>query len=539
MGTWDVDLRTGRAVWSQNTFRVLGYETPAGGEATMEMWRSRIHPDDLDRVLSAVDCARREKSLFAPEHRIIRADTGQVVWLWPFGRFLYDLDGKPIRFIGVFFDSTERKQAEEKLHRAKETSEALNRINRALHSALDFHEIIRGIVAEGSALLGSESAAVSLRDGDRWIVIHVHGMYSDITGASMDDDQVRHAVLALKSHRPLAVEDAFHDERFNKAHLRRQNIRSVLVVPLVIGGEELGVIFFHYHTAQHAFTEEELNFTNQMASIAGIALANARLFAARKAAEEEVRRANRELEERVKERTAEIEAQYKELNELNIMIKRLSNKTIEAMESDRKALSKEIHDSIGGTLAAVNLQLEARMSRMDPAARDMPSDLMPFENIVMHLKDVIREVRRISWQLRSLTLDDFGLKPAIGEQLRHFKEFYPGIEVSFQFDVADAEIPAEIQTVLYRVVQEALNNAGRHSGATLVRVELAGRQSQLRLKVADNGCGFDLEKALGGTVSLTGYGIHSMRERVEICKGAFRIRSEPGAGTAVEVSIPL
>jgi len=72
-----------------------------------------------------------------------------------------------------------------------------------------------------------------------------------------------------------------------------------------------------------------------------------------------------------------------------------------------------------------------------------------------------------------------------------------------------------------------------------VRVELTAQQNQLRLKVADNGCGFDLEKALAGTVSLAGYGIHSMRERIEICKGVFRIRSEPGAGTAMDVSVPL
>jgi PAS domain S-box-containing protein len=373
MGTWDVDLSTCNAIWSENHFRLLGYEPQDRGKATMEMWRSRIHPDDLERVLSAVDRAKREKSLYALEHRIIRADTGEVVWLWPFGRFLYDEGGEPFRFLGVFFDSTERKEAEEKLRQAEATSEALNR----------------------------------------------------------------------------------------------------------------------------------------------------------------------ELEQRVRARTAEIEAQYKELEELNEIIRQLSRKTIEAMESDRKALSKEIHDSIAGSLAAIKLQLETRMSRMDLSARDLPSDLMPFEKIVAHLKETIKETRRISWQLRSRTLDDLGLKSALIEHIGHFKQFYPGIKVVSQIEIEDKGISDDIQTVLYRVAQEALNNAGRHSSATRVRIKLTNLQNQICLEIEDNGCGFELEKTVSDAVSLTGYGLHSMRERVEICKGNFEIHSEPGKGTVIKVSIPI
>jgi PAS domain S-box-containing protein len=539
MGTWDVDLSTGKAIWSETHFRMLGYEPQNEGEATMEMWRSRLHPDDLERVLSALDRAKRQKGLFAAEHRILRADTGEVAWLWPFGRFLYNEDGEPFRFTGVFFDSTERKETEGKLRQTKATSEALNRINEMLHSTLDFDEIMRRIVAEGSAFLGSESAAVCLRVDDGWIVSQVHGMSSSIIGTRMKDDQERHAVFALKSRELVSVEDGFNDDRFNKEHMRRHNIRSVLVAPLIVRNAELGVILFNYHTARHVFTEEELNFTSQMASIAGIALANARLLEAHKAAEDEVRKINRELEQLVKDRTAEIEAQYKELQKLNTIVKQLAQKTIEAMESDRKVLSKEIHDSIAGTLAAIKLQLEARISRMDPSAQDLPSDLMPIEKIVEHLQETIKETKKISWQLRTPTLDDFGLQPALIEHIQHFKQFYPGIKVASQIEIKSREILTDIQTVLYRVVQEALNNVGKHSGATRVRIKLTDHQNQLRLEVEDNGCGFDHRQTLSNSVSLVGYGVHSMRERVEICKGEFQIRSEPGRGTIVDVSIPI
>jgi signal transduction histidine kinase len=208
------------------------------------------------------------------------------------------------------------------------------------------------------------------------------------------------------------------------------------------------------------------------------------------------------------------------------------------MENDRKALAKEIHDSISGTLAAIKLQLEDRMSRMNPSAQGLPSDLMPIEKIVEYLAQAIKETRSISMQLRSPTLDKLGLKPALVEHIEHFKQFYPEIKVDSQIEIA-SDIPADIQAVLYRVVQEALNNIGKHSTATVVRVRLTNHQNQIRLEVADNGCGFDDQRVLSDAGSLMGYGIHSMRERIEICKGRFQIRSEPEKETAINISIPI
>jgi len=534
IGSWRMDIRRNVLIWSDENHRIFG--VPKGAAMTYETFLGIVHPDDRRYVDDRWKSSLRGES-YDIEHRIVVK--GRVKWVREKAYLEFDESGTLLGSFGISQDITERKQAEEKLRQAKETSEALNRISQMLHSTLDFDEIMRRIVAVGSALLGSESAAVSLRDGDGWIISQVFGLPPDYIGKRMNDDQERHAVLALKSRRPVAVRDAFNDDRVNQAHMRGHNIRSVMVAPLILGNEELGVIFFNYHAAQHAFTEAELDFATQMASIAGIALANARLFNARRAAEDEVRRANRELEQRVKERTAEIAAQNNALKELNLIIKGLSHRTIEAMESDRKALSKEIHDSIGGTLSAIKLQLETRMSRMSPSAQDLPPEIMPFEKIVAHLGEAIKETKRISWQLRSLTLDDFGLKSALVEHVGRFRQFYPGIEAVLQIETADKSIPAEIQTVLYRVAQEALNNVGRHSGATRVSVKLASQPDRIWLKIEDNGCGFDMQKMMSAAQALTSFGIHSMRERVEICKGKFQLRSQPGCGTAIHVFIPV
>jgi signal transduction histidine kinase len=259
----------------------------------------------------------------------------------------------------------------------------------------------------------------------------------------------------------------------------------------------------------------------------------------KKAAEKVLRKDRKKLEREVKSRTAEVEKQYQQLERLNLSIKQMAQHTIKAMENDRKAMSKDIHDSIGGSLAAIKLLLEQRISQMSASERSIPLDLMPLEKIVTHLQTAINEARRISNQLRPLTLDDFGLIPALAETIKQFKEFYPGIEAVSQIEINCEHLPQEIQTVLYRVVQEALNNVGRHSAVTVVQVKLINNQNHILLEIADNGRGFSTRKVLSGKDALIGFGIHSMRERVEICKGIFQIRSEQGKGTSVDVSIPF
>ncbi|HVV45812.1 MAG TPA: PAS domain S-box protein, partial [Bryobacteraceae bacterium] len=111
MATWDVDLRTDAATWSRRQFEILGYDVSPAGNATMLLWRSRVHPDDLEAVEEAVRKARVNGERYASEHRILRADNGEVRWVAEFGRYIRDLSGEPQRFIGVSLDITERVQA--------------------------------------------------------------------------------------------------------------------------------------------------------------------------------------------------------------------------------------------------------------------------------------------------------------------------------------------------------------------------------------------------------------------------------------------
>ncbi len=112
MATWDADLSTGKTIWSANHFQILGYEPTTDGPATIEMWMSRIHPDDRSAVMQARETAQRARSLYRMEYRLVRADSGRVVWVAATGQFLDNYAGSAMRFVGVMFDITDRKQTE-------------------------------------------------------------------------------------------------------------------------------------------------------------------------------------------------------------------------------------------------------------------------------------------------------------------------------------------------------------------------------------------------------------------------------------------
>jgi diguanylate cyclase (GGDEF)-like protein/PAS domain S-box-containing protein len=130
MGTWDLDLQTGKAIWSETHFRIFGYEPAPGGEATAEMRRERVHPDDREGVQRSIEEAKRNRTRYASEHRILRAGDGETRWLSVFGRFIYAEAGEAHLFVGILHDITERRETKALSHQASHDS-LTGLINRA------------------------------------------------------------------------------------------------------------------------------------------------------------------------------------------------------------------------------------------------------------------------------------------------------------------------------------------------------------------------------------------------------------------------
>lgn len=174
--------------------------------------------------------------------------------------------------------------------------DSLSRINQLLHRTLDLNTITQMLVEEGSRALGSDTAAVTIMVGDEWEITHVYRTPAEWIGMRMGNDLELHALHAVTTRQPVVITDGFTDERFNREHLRKYNIRSVLVCPLILQDEPFGCLFFNYHTDIHHFTEDEVTFGAHLAATASIAMHNAKLYAEAREHAEEIRRAHDKLE---------------------------------------------------------------------------------------------------------------------------------------------------------------------------------------------------------------------------------------------------
>jgi signal transduction histidine kinase len=208
---------------------------------------------------------------------------------------------------------------------------------------------------------------------------------------------------------------------------------------------------------------------------------------------------------------------------------------LEAQENERKLVAQEIHDSIGGGLAAIKFALEEKLESM---GQNPSHDVISLEKIISHVNETISESRRISVNLRPSLLDDLGLLATISWFCREFEKMHLDLKIEQQLEVEENEIPKMSKVVVYRVLQEAMNNVAKHSDATRVRLHLAKNDNQIEFSVADNGCGFDPEEKFSESTTVSGFGLPGMRDRTLLCDGKFEISSEMGKGTTVHIFLP-
>ncbi len=212
----------------------------------------------------------------------------------------------------------------------------------------------------------------------------------------------------------------------------------------------------------------------------------------------------------------------------------LLNQVITVQEEERRRIARELHDETAQSLASLLLGLSAlQEARTLKATRDRARDL---HGVATH---ALAEVRRLAWGLRPSVLDDLGLATALERYAEEFGRTR-GITVALQTaGLEEARMPAAVETALYRIMQEALSNVARHAGARRVGVQLQRHGATVALVVEDDGQGFDPAQPPAPSTAARGLGIHSMRERAAVHKGALAIDSAPGRGTRVAVEIPL
>lgn len=209
----------------------------------------------------------------------------------------------------------------------------------------------------------------------------------------------------------------------------------------------------------------------------------------------------------------------------------LSRRLAEAQETERKRLARELHDSIGGKLTGIKFGVEKAM-RQQASADDTPGG-MSLKDVASMIRDAIEATRRVCNELRPVGLDDLGLFTAIKGESRRFQTIYSDIQTTLAFELPEDDIPEVLSIAIFRIVQEALNNIGKHSNARLARIGLAKKWNCLELKISDDGQGFVPEQIDHLGEQDHGMGLRGIQERTELSGGQCTLWSEPGRGTVI------
>lgn len=241
---------------------------------------------------------------------------------------------------------------------------------------------------------------------------------------------------------------------------------------------------------------------------------------------------NRNLKNEIEERK-KVEAALLESEDV---LHQLSNNLLTVQENERQRISVELHDELGQSLAALKLQLRAIVRGLD--GEPLLVLQKECEELRSSINVIIENVRRLSRNLSPVLLDDLGLDAALEHLVSNFAKF-SGIEAIIDLAEINHYFGQNSQRMIYRIVQESLNNIGKHAEATAFNVQIEKRQNRIFLVVKDNGKGFNVEEVFTSISPEKGMGLTAMSERVRILRGSFDIESELGHGTAVHVTIPV
>ena len=311
---------------------------------------------------------------------------------------------------------------------------------------------------------------------------------------------------AIRARRSVIVDDLAADPDAHQPTVALLGIRSQVIVPLVHRSQALGAITAGDVREGRVLTAADRRILETYATRAVLAIVIARVLSAeRERLEAEGRLRASELREAGRRETL--------------------RRVVDAQEHERRRIARELHDETGQALTSVLLGLRL-IEEVSPDVRAAVSELR--ETIT----SAIQELRALAVDLRPKALDDFGLGAAI-ERLADTYSRRTGIVVDVHVAGLSDRLPEDIETALYRIIQESLTNVAKHAGATTASVTVHRRPGVVSTVVEDDGAGFDPATATPGL------GLTSMRERAELVSGTVRVESRPGGGTTIAVEVPL
>lgn len=348
--------------------------------------------------------------------------------------------------------------------------------------------------------------------------------------------------VARVERRRLVIEDCAHFPGLEGteagAAALAEDILAAQWTPMVSRtNETVGVLSTQFRHP-HRPTDQELRLVDLVAWTGANFVERHHAVEALRGSEEESRRLNEELEERVRERTRELaeanvslqsEVTERRLGEQRI--KNLLRQVVNAQEEERRRIARELHDTLGQQLAALHMNIEILKTKADV-------DASVHEDIARMRKnfDILNStVEFLAWELRPASLDLLGLDAALQTYVRDWSQQF-GIEAVYHVaGMEGTRLAPEVETNLYRIFQEALQNIHKYAQADRVNVLLERHDGQAVLIIEDNGKGYDVDQIVSDG---RGMGVINMKERAALVGGSLEIESEPGAGTTLFVRVP-
>jgi signal transduction histidine kinase len=381
----------------------------------------------------------------------------------------------------------------DELERTVATLDATTQIALAVGAETDLDVILELVAKRGRALVCARALLIELRDREELVVAAGAGeLPAGVVGTRMPmRDSL--AGQALRARRTLRLDDELNRARFEEHGGGRlgMSVTSGLVVPLLFQGRPYGALLALDRLEDGpAFTPEDERLLGAFAASAATAVATAQTVAS----------------ERQRQRLA-------------------------AAEGERQRWARELHDETLQSLSALRIGLSTAARSEHPEALRAA-----FRQGIEQLEEGITNLRALITDLRPAALDELGAQAAVEALAERATRHGIEVDVSIDFTQEDGRARArhapELETALYRIVQEALTNAAKHGGAGRAVVEVHEADGTVHLEVRDDGAGFD------PTAETDGFGLLGMRERVELLDGALQVDSAPGAGTTVRATFP-
>ena len=366
--------------------------------------------------------------------------------------------------------------------------ESLNEIGAALATQIELEPLLDIIVARLRELLNARVVLVALPEAPGSLrVAAADGEHAQaVLGArlALAGSKVGAVLGRARSERVDALLD---DPEVDKVPIRELGVLTALYVPLVVEGEPIGVVVAHDKLGPDPrFDDEDVLLVESLAKRAAIGV---------------------DLSQRVS--------------------RDAMRRVVEAQEVERARLARELHDETGQALTSILLGLKGlEQAIAGEVGHDRIASVR--ELVVSTLQDV----RRLAVELRPAALDDFGLAPALERLVElHRQDAHVGVDLEVR--LGSERLPADVETTMYRIVQESLTNVAKHAGATRISVLVTRKGNSVVVLVEDDGSGFD------ATGHRQGLGLGGMRERVALVGGRLRVETTPGAGTTIAAEIPL